>query len=881
MIYVCCSDLRREEVLSRPEWNGIDFLEVLDDPALPVAERERVLFVHFVRPLAVPLTREDVRIEGGERIRDIAVDAVYATHDDDVLAIRLDRAGDFSTYTLRLVADPDSPGSSDRLATIDPALSAIEFSFKIDCSDDLDCAPRPCPPERPSEPEVDYLARDYGSFRQLMLDRIATLAPDWKERNPADVGVALVEAIAYRADQLAYAQDAIATEAYLGTARRRISVRRHARLVDYAMHDGSNARVWVQIQVDTDVPPDPDGAPALPTGSQLLTRAPGLGAVLARGSDAYVRARQARVEVFETLHDVAAVFEDHNELTFYTWSADDCCLPLGSTAATLAGHHPNLEPGMVLVFLEALGPRTGVAGDANPGHRHAVRLTACRAIGAGGAPLTDPVDDDEITEIEWSAADALPFSLCISTTVRTVNEDGDPVEVQATGVSVALGNIVLADHGELVGSPLLEPLGAVPESTGFWAVEQGSDQCTPERREPRQPAFRPTLASSPVTQAATIPDRPGSGAAGQAELRRSVDLGAPASNAFRWEMRDVLPWVRLRDGKGRTWRPQRDLLASDASALEFVVEVDDEGIAQIRFGDDRYGQQPEAGLDFGQPLPPGDPLRGQVGARYRIGNGTRGNVGHDTIAHLVADAATERLAAAVVGVRNPLPARGGVDPETIEEVRTKAPVAFRTQQRAVTPDDYAKRAEEFPDIRLSEVERAVATFRWTGSWRTVFVSVDRRGSEPIDDEFEARLRTHLERFRMAGHDVEIDRPRMVPIELEIQVCVAPTAYRSAVREGLLDVLSNRDLPDGRRGMFHPDNLTFGRPVYLSPIYAAAQSVPGVASVEVTRFVRWGGTDRKAIDEGRLTLSRLEVARLDNDPSFPDRGVLRLFIEGGK
>ncbi len=35
----------------------------------------------------------------------------------------------------------------------------------------------------------------------------------------------------------------------LGTARRRVSVRRHARLVDYFMHEGCNARMWVHIDV--------------------------------------------------------------------------------------------------------------------------------------------------------------------------------------------------------------------------------------------------------------------------------------------------------------------------------------------------------------------------------------------------------------------------------------------------------------------------------------------------------------------------------------------------------------------------------------------------------------------------------------------------------
>ena len=73
------------------------------------------------------------------------------------------------------------------------------------------------------------------------------MLPDWKERNPADLGIALVELLAYVGDYLSYQQDAVATESYIGTARRRASVRRHARLVDYLMHDGSNARAWVRV----------------------------------------------------------------------------------------------------------------------------------------------------------------------------------------------------------------------------------------------------------------------------------------------------------------------------------------------------------------------------------------------------------------------------------------------------------------------------------------------------------------------------------------------------------------------------------------------------------------------------------------------------------
>jgi hypothetical protein len=113
------------------------------------------------------------------------------------------------------------------------------------------------------------------------------------------------------------------------------------------------------------------------------------------------------------------------------------------------------------------------------------------------------------------------------------------------------------------------------------------------------------------------------------------------------------------------------------------------------------------------------------------------------------------------------------------------------------------------------------------------------------------------------------------------VCVKQDYFASDVKRALLEVFSNRILPDGRRGVFHPDNFSFAQPVHLSPLYAAAQAVPGVDSVEITRFQRQGLDSNDAIETGRLDLDRLEIARLDNDPNFPERGVFTLEMRGGR
>ena len=103
-----------------------------------------------------------------------------------------------------------------------------------------------------------------------------------------------------------------------------------------------------------------------------------------------------------------------------------------------------------------------------------------------------------------------------------------------------------------------------------------------------------------------------------------------------------------------------------------------------------------------------------------------------------------------------------------------------------------------------------------------------------------------------------------------------------MRAALLEVLSNRTLADGRRGLFHPDNFTFGQSVYLSTVEAAAQNIEGVRYVAVKRFTRFGSTKPfEGLEGGRLSIERLEIARLDNNPNFPENGVLRLTLEGGR
>jgi hypothetical protein len=824
--YFCCDENRRNAVRGSASLNGIDFLEVLDSDAPTPADRQRILRVHFLKsPALLNIQPANVVISGGERIRDIKADAV--SHDGDVVVVHLNAFGDYAPYRLQLIK---ADGSA--FDTLDPVLSAIDFSFKVECPSDFDCAAPAAMVTPPAAPllEIDYLTKDYAGYRQLMLDRITALSPQWKERNAADLGVALVEALAFVADQLSYRQDAVATEAYLGTARRRVSIRRHARLVDYLMHEGKNARALVQIAVGADI--------TAPVGTKLLTAVRGQGARVS--ADFFAGATGLPgVETFETMQE-AKLFQLHNSLPFYTWGQGRCFLPKGSSRATLKGLFPNLHQGDVLIFEETVGRMTGKPEDADVSRRHAVRLAKTPLASSdplGGAfeqpPATHAVD---VTEIEWAADDALPFALCLST--RVTQQDGSQTPVN---VAVARGNIVLADHGSTTAQT--EDLGVVPPPALAY-TPQSATPCATSDPKPVPPRYRPRLKNTSLTYAPPYDDK---------------HPPASARATLNPPLTDAVPQIKLASTDGETqtsWTAQRDLLNSGPDHADFVAETETDGSTYLRFGDDTHGLRPAPGTRFG--------------ASYRLGGGLRGNVAREAISHAVLNDS------AVQSVRNPLPATGGVAPENIEDVRRKAPFAFRTQERAVTPADYEALAGQHPDV-----QRAAAALRWTGSWPTVLLTIDRRGGLPVDADFARAIRKFVEPFRLAGHDLEVNGPNFVSLEIAARVSVASDHFRSDVEAALLQLFSNGVLPDGRLAVFNPDNFTFGQPVYLSPLYAAAQKVDGVLGIRIVTFQRQGQTSTEALADGKLELGRFEIARLDNNPDFPERGVFRLTLEGGK
>jgi len=790
---------RRAALSSDPDDTGIDFIDVETE----IGGGWRLL-VHFipadaaVDKVTIPpgITRDRIAItqtrsggQAGLRVESV----VYPPDGGEVLGVNVvaDDDEDPASALVHLTATYELTLLD--VAHIDPMFASAQFTLTPGVSHGIDpSAPDNAPGDLPDGVEINYLAKDYNSFRTLMLDHLTLSDPEWRERNPSDVGVMVVETLAYAADYLSYYQDAVATESYLGTARQRTSVRRHARLLDYRLHEGCNARTWVQLQVD-------DEYVVVERGTQLLTRGEG-GVVIAPGSSEHERAL-ARAAVFETMH-TATLFMAHNDMALYGWGSARSALQAGSTSAILRGHLADLRAGDVLVFEEVIGPEPILQAD--PAQRHAVRLAAPPKLSA------DTLSGESITQIEWMDSDALPFDF--------------PIASPAPGVAWTRvrGNIVLADHGRTIAGQELP-------------------------RIPPEAPYRPVLSLPDLTF--------------QAPYNHAVAVKQGASAALSTDSRKSVPAITLLErrerngGERNIWRARPDLLGSAAFAREFVVEIANDRRATLRFGDGHAGLRPRPGC--------------HMSATYRVGSGRVGNIGPDALSHIVTEDGR------IIGVRNLLGAVGGRDPEAIEHARLRIPHAFRTEERCVTAEDYAAIASRYHGVR-----RAVARLRWTGSWQTAFVYIQRHGRDEDDPGFRDAVRRFMEPYRLPGYEITIHPPYHVSLEIALRVYVAPGHSRGAVRRRLAALFGDTELPDGENGFFHPDNFSFGEPLYLSRIISLAMTVQGVLRVEAERFGRWGAPPAGELAAGVIQVRPLEIIRVANDPDAPANGTITFSLEGG-
>ncbi|MEO7651422.1 MAG: hypothetical protein ABIZ80_13235, partial [Bryobacteraceae bacterium] len=400
-------------LLQQSAVTGIDFIQVVDP------EDQRRLRVFFILnpdelsdpivsgafPIDVGTSSVTIRsVAGGERLAEVPIIRTSYIQvqlngaSRTVLEIETTEPGDFSIYRLTILDEPKR--------RIDRFFNGVDFSFKQGCPSVLDCKPREpeCPIEPVADFPVDYLARDFVSIRNALLEFAAQRYPRWTERIEADAGVMLLEVMAALGDELSYIQDRVAREAHLETASQRRSLRSHTRLIDYRIHDGRAAGTFLDLTVKPSA--GGFGGTFISAGKRVWAPAQSEGAIPFELGDGLASSDSFWVQAA------------WNQMPVHIADESRPCLPVGASELFLRGHFPLStqipagEDPLKFWIDKWLLLKSDPQDPSIIARRHLVQVSTVEQI-------LDPVFLDlgnnpiAITRIQWNQAQALPFEVCL------------------------------------------------------------------------------------------------------------------------------------------------------------------------------------------------------------------------------------------------------------------------------------------------------------------------------------------------------------------------------------------------------------------------------------------------------------------------------------
>lgn len=300
--------------------------------------------------------------------------------------------------------------------------------------------------------------------------------------------------------------------------------------------------------------------------------------------------------------------------------------------------------------------------------------------------------------------------------------------------------------------------------------------------------------------------------------------------------------ITVDDGGQGQWSQVPRLITAGPFDLAFAIEVDENDVSTVLFGDNANGSIPALGA--------------AITATYRVGGGTRGNVAANRINKIIGSIP------AGITATNPLAASGGADRESTGSIRRNAPKAASTLLRAVTPDDFANLA-----VAVQGIGKASAT---SASSTHVIVAVAPQGGggfvvgDPttVTAQFQQTMdnvAAALDLVKPANATVVVQPPVYVPIDITITLRVRPLFSQERTADAAAIALTE---------LFDFDNVVFADDINPGDIHITLDSVDGVAFAEIDLLARGGGTGTSTV-----SLARNEIPVLGTLIINPIGGII--------
>ena len=304
------------------------------------------------------------------------------------------------------------------------------------------------------------------------------------------------------------------------------------------------------------------------------------------------------------------------------------------------------------------------------------------------------------------------------------------------------------------------------------------------------------------------------------------------------------------------------------SPRRFIKEFTDNGFCKIIFGAgdadiselndfvgcrgqiDRIGKTIN-NLSLGE-IPP---TSNTLFVRYRVGGGEDTNIGPNTINSLGVistvingdDATTNNIIKNSISVNNPVPALGGKEEPSVDEIRNLIRYNFSSQNRCVTIKDYQSRIPLMPG-------KFGVPFR-TGVWEernkvnVSILALDENGKLTTNatSTLKQNIAEYLADYRMINDYVTIKNGRVLNLGFEIDIFADKATPKGDVISGVINRV---------REYFDINKWDMGDNIYLSQLVENINNVGGVLNVTDLRVYN------KVNENGKYSLNEIAQPYID-------------------
>lgn len=255
------------------------------------------------------------------------------------------------------------------------------------------------------------------------------------------------------------------------------------------------------------------------------------------------------------------------------------------------------------------------------------------------------------------------------------------------------------------------------------------------------------------------------------------------------------------------WQEYTNLIDATSQEQAYSLNTDQGGVTYIQLGDGTNGAVVPTGAN--------------MFVAYRVGGGVKGNLGANQIIEIVDSFIGITITASSATT-------GGADAETTEQIRTNAPKAYRTQNRAVTIADYADLA-----LGVAAVYKAAAV---GNSYTSITVFIVGPNGSTASQGLKDAVKTYLDSRKMAGTTVTVSNASVIPINIgSVSGPTAPTILGVLPNYRRADVTA--EVTNALKDYLSLANVSFGQRISLSDIYRVIASVPGVAYAQIALLAR--------------------------------------------